>query len=164
MVATFQSTVRIDQTTGVVGEVIRGGPQRGRPGILSSTDAANNVIGRAFRVVTGSDTDVTADAAGAFAGILANPKVYATQGATTGTLDPTLILPNETEAELLTMGTIVVDLSTAANIGENVYYADATGILAAGTTAPANHTQVPNAEVTVRNTTGAGLAIITLTN
>lgn len=76
MVATFQQTVRIDQTTGIVGEIIFSGPQRAQTGILSSTSAANNVIGRAFRHIAGNDTDVTADAAGVFAGILVNPKVY----------------------------------------------------------------------------------------
>ncbi len=165
MVATFQSTVNIDQVTGIVGEIIFSGPHRANTGILSSTAASNNVIGRAFRHIAGNDSDVTADAAGVFAGILANPKVYSTAGPTTGALDPTLSLPNETQVELLTMGIIIVQLSTAGNIGDNVYYADATGILAAGTVAPANHTQVPNALVTNRNVDASpGLAIITLTN
>lgn len=159
----FQSTVSLDQANGVIGDIVIDGPQRGQPGILSSTSAANNVIGRAFRHVAGSDTDVTADGAGAFAGILANSKVYATSGTTSGTLEPTLALPNETIGELVTMTSgIIVTLSTDAAIGENVYYANATGILAAGTSAPANHTQIPGARVVRRNTPSAGLAIIEL--
>ena len=171
----FQSTVRIDQTTGIVGEVILSGPQRAQPGILSSTAAANNVIGRAFRHVAASDTDVTADAAGVFAGILVNPKVYATSGtAAGGTLAPTLTLPNETQVELLYMGMIVVDLSQDSpvtprrNIGDNVWYEDATGILVgveSGTTVVANYTQVPNATIIRQNVDAdPGLAIIQLTN
>ena len=174
MVATFQSTVRIDQTTGIIGEIIFSGPQRAQTGILSSTSAANNVIGRAFRHVGTSDTDVSADAAGVFAGILVNPKVYATSGPSTGTLDPTLLLPNETQAEFLTMGTIIVDLSQDSptdprrNIGDNVWYQNTTGILVgveSGTTTVAGYTQVPNAVITNQNVDGdPGLAIITLTN
>ncbi len=165
----FQSQVRIDQTTGVVGDIILDGPMRAQPGILSSTSAANNVIGRAFRHIANSDTDVTADASGVFAGILANSKVYATSGTPvtgmdSGTLAPTLLVPDQTEVELVTKTSgIVVQLSTDASIGENVFYADATGILAAaaGTTL-ANHTQIPNATVVRQNIPSAGLAIIQL--
>ena len=45
----FQSTVRINQTTGIVGDIVLDGPLIGAPAILNSTSAANNVIGRAFR-------------------------------------------------------------------------------------------------------------------
>ena len=98
----FQSTVRIDQTTGIVGDIIIDGPMIGVPAILNSTSAANNVIGRAFRHIDSSDLEVSADAAtGVFAGILANSKVYATSGtAAGGTLAPTLVLPNNSEVEL----------------------------------------------------------------
>ena len=165
----FQSQVRINQTTGIVGDIIIDGPMRAQPGILSSTSAANNVIGRAFRNIAGSDTDVTADAAGVFAGILANSKVYATSGTPvtgvdSGTLAPTLLLPNETEGEFVTKTSgIVVVLSTDAAIGDNVFYADATGILAADTgTTLASHTLIPNATVVRQNIPAAGLAIIQL--
>lgn len=174
MVATFQSTVRIDQTTGIVGEIILSGPHRAKPAILSSTSAANNVIGRAFRHVGTDDLDVTADAAGVFAGILVNPKVYATSGPSTGTLDPTLTLPNQTNVELLDMGFILVDLSQDSptdprrNIGDNVWYQDTTGILVgvqSTTTTVTGYTQVPNATIRRNNVDGdPGLAIIRLTN
>ena len=55
----FQSTVRIDQTTGIVGDIVIDGPQRGQPGILNSTSAANNVIGRAFRHLDNEDLEVS---------------------------------------------------------------------------------------------------------
>ena len=163
----FQQTVRINQTTGVVGDIVIDGPLRGQPGILASTSAANNVIGRAFRHVASSDLNVTADAAGIFAGILANSKVYATSGTTAGgTLAPTLALPNNTEVELVTFTSgILVELSTIATIGQNVFYASATGILAAATgTTIADHVQITGATVVRNNISGSGrLAIIELT-
>ena len=162
----FQASVRIDQTTGIVGDIVLDGPLRGQPGILASTSAANNVIGRAFRHVANSDLNVTADAAGVFAGILANAKHYATSGTTSGTLAPTLVLPNNMEIELITMTSgILVELSTVAAIGNNVFYADATGILAAaaGTTL-ASHTLISGATIVRNNISGTGrLAIVELT-
>jgi hypothetical protein len=164
----FQSTVRIDQTTGIVGEIILDGPLRAQPGILRSTAQANNVIGRAFTLVAGTDDVFSADqgtGVGVFSGILVNPKVYATSGTTAGTLEPTLTLPNETQAEFLTMGIIIVSLAAAASIGDNVYYDPDNGALSAGLAPPGSFTdQVPNATVVRQSTTGAGLAIIQLTN
>ena len=161
----FQSTVRIDQTTGIVGDIIIDGPMIGVPAILNSTSAANNVIGRAFRHIDSSDLEVSADAAtGVFAGILANSKVYATSGtAAGGTLAPTLVLPNNSEVELVrvTAG-IVVLLSTTASIGDNVFYATATGILAANSgTTLANHVLIDGAHIVRNNLSGSGrLAIV----
>lgn len=162
----FQASVRIDQTTGIVGDIVLDGPMRGQPGILASTSAANNVIGRAFRHVANSDLNVTADAAGVFAGILAHSKHYATSGTTAGALAPTLVLPNNLEVQLITMTSgILVELSTVATIGQNVFYANATGILAAnaGTTL-ADHTLISGATIVRNNLTGDGrLAIVELT-
>ncbi len=164
---TFQSTVRIDQTTGIVGDVYISGPMEGKPGILQSTAATNNVIGRAFRHVANSDLEVSADVAAgaAFAGILANSKRYATSGtAAGGTLASTLTLPNEAEVELVSKTSgIIVQLSTDGAIGENVFFATATGILASdpGTTL-AGHELIPNAVVVRMNIPAAGLAIIKL--
>lgn len=163
----FQSNVRIDQTTGIVGEIIYDGPVRAQPGILRTTVETNNVIGRAFTYLdtTANDTVVQAGGSGTapstFAGILVNPKVYATSGPTTGTLDPTLQLPNETEVELLSMGIIVVNMLTAAQIGADVYWVPGSGEL---TTTAGGNVQVPNATVVRQTTTAPGLAIIQLTN
>lgn len=163
----FQSTVNRFQPHGVVGEIIRDGPTRAITGILASTSAANNVVGRAFRHVAGNDTDVTSDSGVTvlpFAGILVNPKVYATSGPVSGTLDPTLVLRNEEQVELLEMGKIIVSLSTDAAIGENVFYADDTGILAAAPTDNlTGHQRIVGARVIERNIGAAGLAIIALT-
>ena len=165
----FQATVRIDQTTGTVGDIVLDGPLRGQPAILNSTSAANNVIGRAFRHLANQDLEVSADAAAGrpFAGILANSKLYATSGtAAGGTLAPTLVLPNNAEAELVTMTSgILVELSTVAGIGDNVFFATATGILAAaaGDTL-ADHEIIPGAKIVRNNISGAGrLAVVELT-
>jgi hypothetical protein len=170
----FQSTVNFNQASGVIGEIMRAGPKRVKPGILASTSAANNVIGRAFRHVATEDLDVTADAAGAFAGILCFPKEYALHGTTSGPLEPTLVLPNGMCVELLSMGTILVDLSQDAPatssraIGADIWYQNTTGILVgvvAGTSSVTGYTQVPNAKITYNNIdSDPGLAIITLTN
>ena len=162
----FQSTVRINQTSGIVGDIVLDGPLIGGPAILNSTSAANNVIGRAFRHLANEDLEVTADGTGNFAGILVNSKHYATSGTTAGgTLAPTIILPNNLEVELVTFTAgVLVSLSTDASIGENVFYADATGILAAdaGTTL-ASHTLIAGARVVRNNISAAGLAIVELT-
>ena len=165
----FQSTVRINQTTGVVGDIVLDGPLRAQPGILNSTSAANNVIGRAFRHVANNDLEVSADVVtgGIFAGILANSKRYSTSGtASGGTLAPTLALPDNMEVELVTMTSgILVELSTVATIGQNVFFATATGILAAATaTTLVSHEIISGATIVRNNISGsARLAIVELT-
>lgn len=163
----FQSTVRIDQTTGIVGDIAFNGPMRAEPGILNTTTASNNVIGRAFTHVASSDTQIAAGGTGAFAGILINSKEYTTSGTTNGTLDATTTLPNNTTVSYLTMGYVFVSLSGAANIGDDVHFVQSTGALLAATagSAPAGgNTKVPNASVVFYNTSGAGLAVIRLNN
>ena len=161
----FQSTVRIDQTDAVVGEVRFGSPMSVQPANLLSTAQANNVVGRAFQHVPASDLDVTADAqaAGIFAGILIHPKAYALVGTTVGTLEASLQINNNTTVELLTQGTITVSLATAGNIGDFVYYNFSTGVLSAAAptaNAPAGTTRLPGGFVTRQNIPTAGLAYI----
>jgi hypothetical protein len=174
----FQSTVNSDIAAGIVGELAFEGPLNGTPAILNSGDAANNVIGRAFCYISPSTAPVglhakTVQAGGdglVFCGILANPKVYANRGTTAGgTLAANLALPNGEIGEFVqhTPG-IFVNFAVAANVGDQVCYADATGVLvplAPGAAVPASHTLIPGA-VVVREPTaapgGVGLAIIAL--
>lgn len=161
----FQSSVQTYQADAVVGEIRFGAPHSADPKIISSTDAANNVIGRAVQVVADDDLGVTADlgSAGVFAGILIHPKSYALIGTASGTLEPTLTLPNETNVEVLTMGTITVELTTGGDIGDEVFYNVNTGELLAqapGGSAPANHARVPGGFVTRQNIPSAGKAYI----
>ena len=168
--ATFQSTVNIDSGFGVPGELIVDGPQR----VESLTlDSAGGTIGYAF---TKSNTTNVATQGGTivagtnvFAGILVNPKSYASYGPTSGTLDPTLALPANSQGEFLTMGTIVVTLVGTAEIGDIIQYNTTTGVLSAvapGTATPtAGNAFVPNAVVwKYPLSTAGGLTAIRLTN
>lgn len=146
----FQSAVAAQIGFGVVGELAYEGPLRAQPGILDSADAANNVVGRAFSIKAGATGSWAAGSAGAadpkpiameaggngpFGGILANPKVYALAGTVAGgTLAASLTLPNDTVAEFVTEGDIVVQFAATTNPGDIVYYSQATGALV--TTAP----------------------------
>lgn len=156
----FQSSVTTNQGFGVVGEIFSSSPTRAKSYILNS-GAVPNTIGYAYTMV--SEGQAKCGGAGVFAGILINPKGYALQGAAAGTLAPTLVLPEDSQGELLTMGEVIVYLTTSAAIGAGVYYVDATGELGAGT-AGAGQTQIPNAKVSRYTLGAAGLAVIELTN
>jgi len=126
----FQTQVHSDMATGVVGELAFEGPLRAAPYILRSGNAANNVIGRAFTEV--SEGVAQAGGSGRFAGILANPKVYASAGTPAdGTLAPSLVLRNEELGELVDMGILYVNLTTTASVGDRVQYDLTTGELSA---------------------------------
>lgn len=159
----FQSTVSFNQGLGVVGERYADSPMRAQSWILRSADATYNVFGRAFTVV--SEGVAAAGGAGVFAGILADPKQHALNGTLAGgTLAPSLVLPNETQADIMSMGSIIVALPAAANIGDLVVYNTTTGILATvapGATMPAN-SAFAQAAVSYFTVAAAGLAVITL--
>ena len=167
--AQFQSTVNVQLGFGIPGELIVDGPQR----VDSLTlDSSGGTIGLAF---TKSNTTDVATQGGAitngstvFAGILVNPKAYAAYGPVGGDpLDPPLFLRGNSQGEFLTMGTIVVTLVGAANIGDLVQYEIATGILSAiqpGTTPATGFALVPNAVVWNYAQSATGLSAIRLTN
>ena len=128
MAAAFQSVVYIDQGFGVIGEMIQDGPNRTD---VLTLDNNGGTIGRAFTKSELTNTATqggTIGASTAFAGILVNPKVYAARG-TPNPLDPTLSVLGNSNAEFMTMGTIVVSVSTACNIGDFVQYNTTTGAL-----------------------------------
>jgi len=167
--ATFQSTVNINLGFGIPGELIVDGPQRvdsltldsigGTIGLAFTKSNITNIASQGGAVVAGSSL---------FAGILVNPKVYASYGSVGGNpLDPTLFLGPNSQGEFLTMGTIVVTLVGAANIGDLVQYEIATGILSAiepGTSPATGFALVPNAVVWNYPTTSTGLAAIRITD
>lgn len=124
----FQTAVQLQQGAGVVGELYSDSPTRSDTAIVTSGDAANNVVGRAFTIT--SQGIVAAGGTNVFAGILVSPKNYASQGtALDGTLAPTLTLSNGTVGELLQMGQIYVALPAAAAIGDPIAYNTTTGAL-----------------------------------
>lgn len=176
----FQSTVVGQIGFGVVGELAVEGPLVAQPARIVSGDAANNVVGRAFSVTSGATGSWTANgdavnpaplvaAAGGtnpFAGILANPKVYPGVGTVAGgTLAPTLALPNNSMGELiLSHPGVIVTLPAASEVGDSVYYTNATGVLtttAPGAAAPASSTG-PIGRVEYFDETGSGLATISV--
>lgn len=122
----FQQSVKSALAFGIVGELFLDGPVRSSPWTLQS-GAQVNRIGRAFTVV--SEGVAMVGGAGAFAGILANPKNYALTGASGNPLAASLDLPNNAIGELVTMGQIIVDLGAAANIDDLVDYDTTTGAL-----------------------------------
>lgn len=164
--ATFQSTVNINLGFGVVGELIVDGPQRVESLAL---DSSGGTIGYAF---TKSNSTNVATMGGTitsgstvFAGILVNPKAYASFGST-NPLDPTLALPGYAQGEFLTMGTIVVALTGAGNIGDIIQYNTTTGALSAlapGSSATTGNALIPNAVVYRYPTSAAGLVAIRIT-
>lgn len=133
-----QTTVNFVRALGVPGEFAYSGPNRTKAGILDSASAAYNIIGAtAFTVKTAADDQnpnapmiVQAGGTGVFAGILANPKVYASFGTTAGgPLAPTMVLANDVNAEFVQMGELVVTVPAACNVGDKVLYDNTTGAL-----------------------------------
>lgn len=163
--AVFQSTISINQAIGVPGDVYTNSPVISQSWILNSASAAYNIIG-----ATGysSTTQGTAAAGGTlpFAGILANSKVYASNGDSSGALDPTLVLPNYAQGELVTMGTMVITLpSGTVNIGDLIVMDNTTGALssiAPGAALPSGKSFAYATVVLYTIAAGSGLTIINL--
>lgn len=167
--ATFQSTININLGFGIPGELIVDGPQRVDSLTLGSTAGT---IGLAF---TKSNTTNVASMGGTitpgtsvFAGILVNPKTYALDGYNSSSqLDPSMTLAPYSQGEFLTMGTIVVNIVGAANIGDLIQYNNTTGVLSAvvpGGTVTAGNTFIPNAVIWNYPTTATGLTAIRITD
>jgi hypothetical protein len=145
----IQKSVRLDIGFGVPGELAFSGPTRALTGVVDSTSAANNVVGRWF--TRNADGTFGAGGTSIEGGILSSPKTYAAQGtADGGTLAPTLTLRNGEVGEFVTEGEIVVSLDVPAEQGYDVHYATATGKLtavASGTAPESGYAAVPGARV-----------------
>lgn len=126
----MQSTVKLNQGFGVIGELAFDGPNRTITAALDSVDAADNVVGRAFTYTSpAEDNIVEAGGTGVFAGILGLPKTYASRGTDAGgTLAPTLTLANGEQGEFVRMGEMIVSLPVS-NVGDPVTYNTTTGLL-----------------------------------
>ena len=129
-IATFQSTVNISLGFGVVGELIIDGPHRVEP---LNLDLNGGQVGYVFTKNNSTNVATQGGTIGngvVFAGILVNPKVYASFGPSSGNpIDPTLTLTGYTQAEFMQMGTIVGYLPATANIGDFITYNTTTGAL-----------------------------------
>ncbi len=160
----FQAApLRANQTTGLPGEVAREGPLRSAPWNLDSSGQAN-VIGFAYHKA--SDRVAEVGGTGAFVGILARPKEYASQGTTVGSLAAANFLPDDAVGNLITMGILFIQLDgsgAAGTVGSALYSTDATGSIGVGT-AGAGETQIPNAVIVLEDVADDGLAIVSFTN
>lgn len=167
----FQTTVVSDIRSGIIGEIAFDGPTRTLAAMLDSgAGAANNVVGRVFTWIDKAAETVQAGGPAVdFAGILVMPKTHALRGtAAGGPLADSLVLPDGTPVELLSMGFVFVSLATTgATIGTALKYNTTTGIIDHGTPG-AGEAAIPNAVVARHNAspTAAGqfLAVAKLTN
>lgn len=155
----FQSTVNLDNPLGVPGEIIFDGPVRAAAYNLNSASAAYNIVGATAFTVSAEGV-AAAGGTGAFAGILATPKRYASYGTSVGgPLAATMTLPNNIVAELVDMGQMVVTLPAAANIGDLVTYNTTTGALATLTPTAGFTAAQSGATLTVSAITAGNLGI-----
>lgn len=162
----FQSAVQIFTGFGVPGELFQDAPSVVQSFTLNSDLASYNVIGAtAYTVQADGFAQAGSGGAFGFAGILVDPKNQALFGAVgSSPLSPTLVLPNNAQAELLTQGILIVTLPGAAAIGDYVIYDNTTGALstvAAGSPAGSGKS-FANAVVSNYAVSGAGLAVISV--
>src|ERR1700677_1364502 len=98
----FQSTVALFSGFGVQGEFYTNSPQRAQSFTINSAEASYNIVGAtAFSVTSQGFAAAGAPGGSVYAGILADPKVYASFGGSGGPLTPTLTLANYTQAEIV---------------------------------------------------------------
>lgn len=169
---TFQTSVAALLGFGIVGEFFLDGARRVDPALLDSSDAALNVFGRAFTFkdgasgLPGSAPVAEAGGTGVFAGILVNPKAHTSYGtAAGGPLAASLVLPNDIVAEFCRNAPgVVVTFPAAANVGDQVEFVQATGVLGAiapGAAVTAGSTIIAGARVE-RYDVASGLAVVSL--
>lgn len=170
----FQTAVYLQQGAGVPGEIYSSYPHRAQSFIINSGDAANNIIGATCCTITGrspvnpgnvGQNIVAAGGTGIFAGFLVDPKNIALFGTRSAPLAPTLTVPNNTQVECLTEGSIWVTLPGAAAIGDVIIFNQTTGAIssqAPATSVPSGSTYA-QAVVDYFPVSGAGLAVITVT-
>ena len=167
----FQNSVNIEMGFGVQGDLHTTAPTRTESLIMDSEGAQKNIVGFAFtKNATTNIAKVGGEVANGrvFAGILVNSKAYALCGTEKGTLEPTLALPDNAQGDFLTMGDVVVKVTTACKIGDQVAYDTTTGELstvAVGDSAGSGKALIPNAVVYRYPVTAeGGLTVIRLTN
>lgn len=168
----FQSTVNTELGFGLPGELFDNTPRRSAPWELyTASHPEYNVPGRAFTATTADPADgsasgvAVAGGTGVFVGLLANPKVSAGYGDSTGTLAPSTALPNYSIGELVTMGHIIVAVPAACSLGDQLQYNTTTGVL--GTVNPKGSVTYSQSTTTVTVTavaTGMNLGVGSVIN
>lgn len=167
----FQTKVNIEQGFGVPGDIHLDSPTRTESLIIDSNGANPNVVGYAFTKDASTNIAKVGGeiAAGrVFAGILVNSKEYPMYGTAEGALEASLAIKDGIHGDVLTMGDIVVRVTTSCKIGDLVAYDTTTGELstvAVGGSAGAGKALIPNAVVyRYPVTASGGLTVIRLTN
>ena len=120
------------------------------------TDAiagTNATIGRAFTLDADGSSAVMGGT-GAFLGIFVNPHNQAVYNG----LTPTLSVPDGVSGTMAKSGYIFVALANSANVGDGVFFTNATGVLSAGT-ASSGQTQIKGCQVVVGGTAGSVVKI-----
>lgn len=162
----FQSTIYPAMGFGVPGDLYNESPIRSRSYILNSASAAYNIVGSTCCTLSAEGV-AQAGGTGIFVGFLVNSKVYASFGTSAGgPLAPTLTLANYTQAEFLTMGSVVALLPTSANIGDLVIFDNTTGAIstiAPGASLPSGKT-FAQAVVQFYDISSNGIGVITFTD
>ena len=110
-------------------------------GGADATFSNNATFGYAFTLAA-DGVSAQMGGTGAYVGIMVNPENVALYGG----LNPTLQVPDGTVAGMARSGYIYAVLSNASNVGDKVYFTQATGALSAGT-ASASQTQIDGATV-----------------
>ena len=128
----FQSSINATLALGVPGELRDDGPVRAKVYELYSAGVPN-IVGQTVFTLTTAQSEVAAGIAqaggtGPIAGLLVNPKAYASYGTTSGgPLAATMTLPDYSLAELATTGAYFAALPATAKIGDQVIYDTSTG-------------------------------------
>lgn len=135
----FQQAVNVYNAGGVPGDIAFSGPQRVTPYNLFSSGIPN-VFAYAYTLANGANPDpagaspvagtAQVGGTGLFAGLLVGPKEQALTGTVAGgPLAASLVLPDYTIGQLMTMGSLWAYLPGPANVGDIVTYDAATGAL-----------------------------------
>lgn len=149
----------------VVGSLVQGAGIPAGTTIASITNATTIVLSAAATASATVALIFTPPNFG-FAGFLANPKVEALYGTVGAPLAPTLVVPNQNIVECMTMGSLIVSVPAACNIGDSVIFDNATGAIS--TIAPG--AALPNGKTFANaiidyftpNGSGAQLAVVAI--
>src|SRR5690348_16189630 len=172
----LQSTVNVLLNVGVIGDILLDEPYRVQPvtldnngGTLGNFFTKSNSTGIATQGGTITNGSVV------FGGIAVNSKIEPLFGSSaTNPLAANETLQPNSQVALMTMGSCLVSIGNAFNIGDLVSYNTTTGAItsyAPGGSPPGGSVQMPNAVVYgvpsqggLSNSAAAGLAIVRLTN
>ena len=164
----FQQTVNVDLNIGVPGDIILDEPSR----ITPATLATAGTLGYYFTVanntglasVGGTITNGSVVAGGI--GVL--PKIEPLFGSSASSpLTANLSVAANEQIALLSLGSCIVSLPAAWNIGDYVAYSTTTGALSTytpGGSPTGGSAQIPNAVMARFGSAAAGLGIARLTN